>query len=506
MSSTFRPWAAALSLVAGLASAPRAAASPTAPAASLRLRAGVATLQVCAPEGEHVNLSGPARLEIDGAELRGLGDLSGASLPVRPADAPRVAQLEVPLCENGGQTCRLATLVAELPAGPLPKRLVFGTPVARAVEAGSGPAVRIYDFSAVWCPPCNQMKFEVLDDPENAAELALYDVQVIDVDKPESWPLKSRYAVGGYPTLVAVDAQGRELSRYLGYRGEADLLGWLRGLAGAAPLDALRAGPSLLVEHAVAAATARSLAEMGELDAARAWLAASAPGSLDYHLAHLALDPVPADADFLVAHAPPGEWVPVVIEAWPERWAELAPHVSQLSPELAAWAFSAHAAAAPPTEAAAAAVARWAAVNLVEGLVTDDLERSRPHVTWLASLRAEAGDLPGALSLLSAYAAAFPTEFTFEHAAAGLLLDAGRLAEAEAHANAALALAYGDQRLRAVVVLARALDGQGRRTEAAARLRAERAASPQPSAEDRVRTTRYIDAVDAILKEWGLAP
>lgn len=504
MPSTLRPdCVAALSLLAAALGAPLAAAAPAAPDASLRLRGGQATLQVTAPPGEHVNLSGPARLAIDGVELRGLGDLSGAAIPLGPSDAERVAHVAVPLCTDGGQTCRIADMTAELPAGPLPKRLQLAAAVAVAGDVGAGPAAIIYDFSAVWCPPCNQMKFEVLDAPSHAAELSQYDVQVLDVDKPESWALKTRYGVGGYPTLVAVDAQGRELSRYLGYRGEADLLSWLRGLSTTDPLDDLRVGPRGAVAPAAAAATARALADMGETESAKRWLAAAAPGSVDYHLAHLALDPAPADADYLAAHAPPGEWVPVVINKWPERWAELAPQVAGLSPELSAWAFSAYAEAAP---ADAAATARWAAVTLVEGLVSDDLERSRPHVTWLASLRADAGDLPGALALLSRYAAAFPAEFTFEHAAAGLLLDAGRLADAEGHAKSALSLAYGDQRLRAVVVLARALDGQGRRPEAVEVLRAERAASRVPGPDDKVRTTRYIGAVDAILTEWGLNP
>lgn len=495
-------WCAAALLWVAAPAAP--AVEPSAPpAVALRAARGGLRLEVAAPAGEHLNAAAPASAQVGALELLGQGDLSGALLPIAPAAEARAVRVEVPLCDDAGQRCRIAALTGSLPPGPLPRRLELQPAPPPAVALGRGAVARIYDFSAVWCPPCNQMKVEVLDDPDNAADLAGIDVQVIDVDLPSSWDLKTRYAVGGYPTLVAVDAEGRELSRFLGYPSEAALLGWLGGLGEAGPLDALRAGPPPGVEGAQAAAVARSLAEMGELGPAAAWLAVAPAGSLDYHLAHLALDPSPADADFLTAHAPPGDWLPVVLARWPERWASLAPAVAAAPPALAAWCFSTHAGAAPPEVAAAA---RWAAVALVDGLVDDDLEESRPHVTWLASLRAEAGDLPGGLALLDRFSRAYPAEFTFEHAAAGLLSEAGRWPEAEARARRGLGLAVGDQRLRAAVVLARALDAQGRRAEAIALLREERAASPRPGPEQKVRTTRYIDAVDAVLKEWGQAP
>jgi hypothetical protein len=101
------------------------------------------------------------------------------------------------------------------------------------------------------------------------------------------------------------------------------------------------------------------------------------------------------------------------------------------------------------------------------------------------------------LSLLDTYAGHYPDEFTFFHAKAGLLVQAGRFAEAEPVARTALAVAFGDQRLRAVIPLAQALREQGRRDEALAALRAELAAGPVPGPGDQVRTVRYRAAVDA---------
>ena len=127
----------------------------------------------------------------------------------------------------------------------------------------------------------------------------------------------------------------------------------------------------------------------------------------------------------------------------------------------------------------------------------------RGYIVDLTDSLAKVGNLPRALELLDEYAGFYPMEFTFNHAAARLLLDAKRFVEAEVRARKALAISWGDQRLRAVQHLARALDGLGRRAEAVALLQEELAAAARPGPADEVRTGRYRGQVEALIAELG---
>jgi len=461
---------------------------------------GAARLQVVAPAGEHVNADAPARLANGPDEVRGRGDLRAARLPLTAG--PLALEAEVPLCTDDGARCRLvrATGAVESPgrAGRLALRVEHPAPAPVA----AGAAVRLLDFSAVWCPPCNQMRAEVLDDPADADVLVGLAVEVVDADRPESWPQKTRYAVGGYPTLVAVDAAGGEVDRYVGYGGEAHLRAWLVGLAGVRPLSALPTTPPPETPPAEAGATALRLARGQRTAEALSWLAAAGDDPSAHH-ARLLVSPTRADADWLVAHAPTGEWVVDALAAFPELWPTLAARVAELPAPLAIGALDAWAGAAPADEARTARVALAA---LLRAQMGDTPATARGYVVDYTDTLAKLGAQDAAIAMLDAYAAHFPDEFTWDHHAARLLLDAGRPAEAEARARAALGKAWGDQRLREVQQLARALDALGRRADAVAALRAELAVTARPGAGEVVRTTRYLGQAEALLKELGGAP
>ncbi len=266
------------------------------PTVDLRWKGGIAQLVVQPPAGEHVNLAAPARWTMGGLDVRGTGALAGVRLPMPPVGTEVV--VEVPLCADDDSACRLVWTSGKVDneqrSGSL--RLAVGAPAPKEA-APPGRVSKVYDFGAVWCPPCNRMRAEVVDAPEHAALVAAHD----------------------------------------------------RGFI------------------------------------------------VDY---------------------------------------------------------------------------------------TDTL--------------ASTGNLAEALSVLHTYAAAYPEEFTFHFTASRLLLEAGRNAEAEKSARAALQLAWGDQRLRASGRLAKALDALGRRPEALSVLDAELAAAARPAAEQKVRTHRYLDEVAAL--------
>lgn len=470
------------------------------PVAALTFRGGIGKLDLDVPEGYHVAADAPSRLTVGEVVLEATGNLDGVRFPTRAGPA----SLETGICADTSDTCRMVRLEGTVP--PDARRVELRVPPpASPTAAATGAVVKVYDFTAVWCPPCNRMAAELFHDPADAAFMARWTVEPVDVDRPESWALKDRYAVGGYPTLVAVDARGAEVGRLVGYPGEAATRAWLEGLDRELPLHRLLAGVDGL-DGAAAARAARRLAEARHGDAARTYLARAADGE-DRRVASLLLDPNEADARWLFANAAPGDWIYAAIDAAPTAWPEALVRVAALPPVEAADALGLvadHLEAAGQVDAARAV--RAGAVVALQGALTGDPELDRGHVTWLAELRRGVGDLDGALGLLGDYAARYPAEFTFDHAAARLLLDAGRNAEAEARARAALDKAWGDQRLRAAGVLARALAAQGRRDEAVAVLDAALAEVPEPAEGVEVRTRRYRQELIGLRDELRAKP
>lgn len=111
--------------------------------------------------------------------------------------------------------------------------------LAEAQEKGE-PLLLV--FKTRWCPPCNQLAQEVLDDPANEVDLAPFVKGVFDADMPASWDAKSRYKVGGYPTVVICTPDGEVVLRQVGYGDEASFLSLLEApLIEAAPLADLQA-------------------------------------------------------------------------------------------------------------------------------------------------------------------------------------------------------------------------------------------------------------------------
>lgn len=77
-------------------------------------------------------------------------------------------------------------------------------------------------FKTRWCPPCRRLQAEVLDDPEYAELLGRFVVTTFDADLSNSWEAKSRWSVGGYPTVVICSFDGEVVWRQVGYDGAAE--------------------------------------------------------------------------------------------------------------------------------------------------------------------------------------------------------------------------------------------------------------------------------------------
>jgi thioredoxin-like negative regulator of GroEL len=368
------------------------------------------------------------------------------------------------------------TLVAQ---GPLDRRhrLELHPEVAEVSAVEGGAVARVYDFWAVWCPPCNQMAAEVLEGP------LPWPVERVDVDEASSWALKSRHHVGGYPTLVAVDAAGAEVARLVGYPGPEATRAWFAGLGKEAPLATLK-GAAL--EGESAARAARRFAEAGDEEEARRLLAKAADGE-DLRVARLLVAPTKEDAAWLVARAPAGEWLYAALEVDPGLLAAAAPKIAALPASGAADALFVVA----EGDAAQKVALNVGALALLGAARTGEPEHDRSLVSAEVDALAAVGDLEAGLALLDEYVARYPAEFTWDFVAANRLHDAGREVEAEARARRALGKARGDQRLRVAMTLARAVAAQGRKAEAVAVLDTALAEQPAPDPALDVRTHRY---------------
>jgi thiol:disulfide interchange protein len=94
----------------------------------------------------------------------------------------------------------------------------------------------LYDFTAEWCGPCNRLRAEVFSDRTQAAMIqGMYlPARVLDRRQEEGKnpaivdSLQQAYHVEGFPTLLVVTADGREVGRVLGYPGQAATMDSLR--------------------------------------------------------------------------------------------------------------------------------------------------------------------------------------------------------------------------------------------------------------------------------------
>jgi thiol:disulfide interchange protein len=79
----------------------------------------------------------------------------------------------------------------------------------------------LLNFHATWCPSCQAMEREVYTRKDVADALANWIAVSIDGDQEPQ--IMNHYNVEAFPTLVMLDATGKEIFRYQGYM-EADQL------------------------------------------------------------------------------------------------------------------------------------------------------------------------------------------------------------------------------------------------------------------------------------------
>ena len=522
-------------LIALLASA----AAQEAPMPELELRWSKSlpmTWRLHPPSGEHLSEGSEVHLVMDlsdGQEwdLTGPAEALDPGWPNLPVRAPVTLQgtMTAALCTDDGASCRPVYMAIDVELGkprgklrwtPAPAEPAtpahVGAPLlsfdeALALAATDGKPL-LLDFSAQWCPPCQTLAAEVLHAPEHETTLAHMHLVVLDADDPASWTTKDRYAVGGYPTVIAVDPEGYELARVVGYPGEGAFLAWLEGAIEredslGARLSALRAAS---LEPGEAAELALDLQRAGREDQAHEALG-RADDSEPALRAALALDGNPDALRWLVANriGDARSWLWDGLDAMkadPDLTAELRPTLEAAIPtvdlELGAEITSLLAELAPEDQAPTLYAQ---AADLLGMAEHDDPAHNRGLWAERAWLLEAAGDHTGALTVLDTAIFHYPDEFGYHNSKARVLHNLGRLDLAEVEARLALEHAYGDQRLRAVTRLAGILLEEEHPDLGLAAIEAVLADFPVPDTELEVRTHRYLGQVDAIREELTTA-
>ena len=409
-------------------------------------------------------------------------------------------------------------------------------------DADGGTTPVLYDFFATWCPPCDRLRDEFLEHPDWQELLAGYEVVSLDADKAESFALKDRFRVGGYPTVILTDGDGVVLERIVGFPGADEV---------ARRLEAARE-PTTADGCAAAIGAMRRAVARDEPESA--WAALT--DGCERPLRDLSSDPASLMTAFQLAKS---------LDHTDEA-IRFGAAFATTAPDLGAAAYVAHstagllstAARAPEAEALKELVTRRvdAAVDASGKDVDADIAlatalwyRGRWEPARTAELHARGAELlasvilrregveakpgqpvlPDALlglstrlrqhegvihdlldlvvssgqhdvagRLFSGMLTLFPEEFTWHNKKAGWLQKRGMIPEAVRSARDALTHAYGDNRLRAAHRLASLL-GPG---DEALAVITEALAAPEPS-QEHVRTWRYRKALVELRDQYA---
>ena len=376
-------------------------------------------------------------------------------------------------------------------------------------------------FFGIWCPPCNMLEEGVYPTETFKKSARGFVKLALDADSELSWDWKARYKIGGYPTLLVLDENGREISRAVGYRSPDALKAFL------AEAKTLMREPLDRVTDAVAlskpeengerrARVARWRLQRGEYAEAIAAAGAAPEARREALLARMKQaerdDDAPAltsalkvltseltdDADFTdwamqLAERDQAAATALIdaVRSSADRWA--------IDPALSAHGMvpgdirAFHASYLETLGRDADAKAVWfVAAEAYDAQTADSqLVLARGANLERAYCLQKAGRLDDARALYLSLIGAYPNEFTFHYGYGRLLLEIKDYAAALTAARSAVKTGYGDNWLRAVTLEAKALKALNQKTEAARSIDAAlaEAAAPKSTA---VRTHRYL--------------
>lgn len=102
------------------------------------------------------------------------------------------------------------------------------------LEAQQSGRPVLVDFYADWCAACRELDEKTWIHPDVVGELKKFILVKLDYTKasPELSAKQSEYGVQGLPTVIMMDSDGQEISRFSGFRGPEEVLEMLRQITG----------------------------------------------------------------------------------------------------------------------------------------------------------------------------------------------------------------------------------------------------------------------------------
>jgi thiol-disulfide isomerase/thioredoxin len=103
--------------------------------------------------------------------------------------------------------------------------LFFTDPDRAFRDAKASHKPLLIDFYGIWCPPCNELEENVFESAEFLGKAKAFTLLKLDVDKPEAQPLREKFQIQGFPTILFLTPDGVELYRFSGYRAAKSFVG-----------------------------------------------------------------------------------------------------------------------------------------------------------------------------------------------------------------------------------------------------------------------------------------
>ena len=415
---------------------------------------------------------------------------------------------------------------SEPPRSKLEHGFIVNDSARAFAEAKRDGKPLLIDFYGIWCPPCNELDERVFSRPSFQKSAARFVTLKLDADSEASWELKSRYKIGGYPTLIFATPEGDEISRVVGFR-ELDLFVKSMDEAYGSRQHAFAVLKNQADQGDLKASEKVGLTylERGEHELAANYLKSSALHREEYLDAEIGLWDKKQAAPEKEAATKLTEALLLSIKEFPNS-----PEAVGRREKLASLYESAK-------ELEKSKTIRKQLIEQAKGLIQHPLALKNHDVTagdlwesigeayenlgeteaaktaWqegaqefkkrassprerganleLAYCLWKAGNLPDAEKIYGILERAFPAEFTFYYAHANALFQNKQYASAQPLAKQAFDFSYGDNRLRAAKLLASILKENGERAQAKSIIEQTLSSTPLPK-DPTIRTHRYV--------------
>jgi thiol-disulfide isomerase/thioredoxin len=519
------------------------------------------------PAGNHINIQAPMQLRYEATGNQPAGKLKPTSAQEKkvlfqvPDGTPVPFEIQLYLCDDKKTYCE-SHKVKFTPSGQIPASQI---PAAKPGTPDSTPSIEptqakpktkthgfllnqpeqalalakkeqkplLIDFFGIWCPPCNMLDEEVFSSREFQKSAGRFVRLKLDADSEISWKLKSRYKVGGYPTVIFADSEGDEISRVVGYLPRKFFLAkvedaWNSRSQGSTVLKAKaesgdlaaseRIGLTCLERREYEAAVrylknikgrAEELAnaEIGLAESKKSQSEAESllAETLERAIKNLPQSPASLEWRMKLAESlgdQQSEKKKAQIQGAIDLARELIAHPERLGErEMSVadvWVSLAQAQEEMPN-AADEAKRSWkqAAVEYKKKAGND---QERGHNLERAYCLWKSGDFAAADRLYDTLEKKYPDEFTFFYSHASMKLEQKDLPQAEKLAAQALKFSYGDNRLRSTHLLARVYQAEGKSKDGIELIHQALQNSELPQDES-IRTHRYASSLKKLLEK-----